>query len=65
VGRWFADMRHVIAGNYPSFKPTIDHEGYAPFLETRIKEGTVTFIERVIQDSGRQSVVLHQKHGVP
>ena len=34
-------------------------------LETRVKEGTVTAIERVIQDGGRQSVVLHQKQGVP
>jgi hypothetical protein len=40
-------------------------DGYTPFLETRAKEGTVTVTERVIQYGGRQSVVLHQKHGVP
>ena len=32
-------------------------------FETRVKEGTVTVTERVIQDGGRQSVVLHQKQG--
>src|SRR6185295_6986141 len=39
--------------------------GSTPFLETRAKEGTVAVTERVIQYGGRQSVVLHQKHGVP
>jgi hypothetical protein len=61
VGRSFGDMERALAGTFHSFKPTIDHEGYAPFLETRVKQGTVTVTERVIQDGGRQSVVLHEK----
>ena len=65
VGRWFDDMRHARVGTFQSCPPAIDQEGYAPFLEARAKEGTVTVTERVIQDGGQQSVVLHQKQGVP
>ena len=61
AGRWLGDMRHARAGAFHSFPPAIDQEGYAPFLETRVKQGTVTVTERVIQDGGRQSVVLHEK----
>ena len=65
MGRWLYDMRHARAGSFHSCPPGIDQEGYAPFLEARVKEGTVTVTERVIQDGGRQSVVLHEKQGVP
>jgi hypothetical protein len=38
VGCWFGDMRRALAGTFHFFKPVIDHERYAMFLETRRRE---------------------------
>jgi hypothetical protein len=59
------DLGALFLGRAAATSITLLWNRYTPFLETRAKDGTVTVTERVIQYGGRQSVVPHQKHGVP
>ena len=64
-GGRFVEMRCAVTRAIDCWKPAIDHKGDTALLEPRAKERTVTVAQRMIQDCGRQSIMLNEERGVP
>jgi hypothetical protein len=65
AGRRFGDVRRAFVRAFDSFEATVDHEGDAALLEAFAKKRTVTFAKRMIQDDGRQPIMLYEQQRVP
>lgn len=59
------DVRRAFARAFDSCKATVDHEGDAALLEAFAKKRTVTVAKRMIQNDGRQPIMLDEQQRVP
>ena len=57
-------MHGFLGRAFGSGQSAIDHEGNAALSQALVKQRAVTVSKRMVQDGGRQSIVLHEEEGV-